>query len=877
VEYKTTVLSSKLIDLSNQYNQTHDVEGVVFACVYIRRSLMNKVGYLDEDYFSYFEDTDYCLKALEAGFRVINCGDLTIYHREHGSTEANNLEPNALFIKSQKTFLDKWKGYLDSRLDMGVGWHSTFTRPVGYAMSSRQLALALEDARVHVGYRYLYGHGTVFPLPEDASVNTGSYRIEVIKRREINPQDPQIIYGQGDAFGSVEGNYRVGYTMLETTGIPNEWVRQCNEMNEVWVPSPFNAWSFRRSGVNVPIKVMPLGLIDTQYFNPGIRGYRTEDDFSFLSVFEWGERKAPETLLRAFNRAFRAHEPVVLICKYSNHDPGLSPSHLIEQLNLDPEGGRILFSENDYVPYYPISHLYRSVDCFVLPTRGEGWGMPILEAMACGLPVIASYWSAQQYFMTDTNSYPLQARLVKAEAKCPYYAGFKWVEPDEEHLRHLLRHIFENQEEAKAKGQRAAKDVAERWSISQTARRMRHRLEEIALERKEDPIDAERIKPVSSPLSAMSKRIGVDVSRASCGEITGVGRYAVSLIQGLSELAAEENPFDYLLLPGFGGFTHPEYSPACQDHWPRDARFTRYRGPLPAFVDDDHYVSGLDLVYCTANTLPKALDMTVAMIVHDLTFVSHPQFHTEENIQLCKTSFERALESDCHFVANSESTRADFLNYYGVDSSRISLAYCGVDPHAFSPKNRIAVASVRQKYALPERYFLCVGSLEPRKNLESLVRAMALYRGRESLVVVGAIGWGNSTLHELLGQHQDKVQFLGYVPQGDLPALYTAAQATLYPSIYEGFGYPVVESMACGTPVLTSNNSSLREIGQGAALLIDDPQDHSALVEGMQVLSEDSQVYNELVSKGYERAREYTPINCARSTVRVFSDLLDQT
>jgi glycosyltransferase involved in cell wall biosynthesis len=857
----------------NQYNQDHDVEGVVFACVYIKRAVMDRIGYLDEDYFSYFEDTDYCLKAKLTGFRVVNCGALTILHQEHGATSSNKVSQTDMFLNSQKVFLGKWRDYLNRRLDMGVVLHSTFTRPIGYAMSSRQLAIALEDVGVSVAYKYLYGTGTVFPVDEDREENSGIYRIEVIKRRKPMTESPHLIFGQADAFDSVSGSYRIGYTMLETAGIPAEWVRQCNLMDEVWVPSPFNAWTFRRSGVTSPIRIMPLGLINSHYFNPEIKGYPIEGIFTFLSIFEWGERKAAEVLLRAFNRAFRRSEPVVLLCKYLNLDPGVIPEQIVDSLQLDPEGGQIVFSENATVPYYQISQMYRSADCFVLPTRGEGWGMPILEAMACGLPVIASYWSAQQYFMNDANSYPLQVRLVDAEAKCPYYKGFKWADPDEEHLVRLFRHIFQHPEEARQKGARAAQDVRDKWSLPVTARRMRERLEQIGEER------SQKIRPdarVRFPGADLRRRIAIDVSRAAGREVTGVGRYTVGLLKGLSRLSAEENPFDYLLLPGFGGFVHPDYLQSLDFELEQDERLTLYRGPLPAFADRDRYVSGVDLVHCTANSLPETIDFASVMVVHDITFATHPQYHTAENIAFCRTNFERAVRSECHFCAVSESSKRDLIAHYGVDPSRISVTYNGVDPLEFFPRPEIEKTSLRQKYGLPQCFFLYVGSLEPRKNLDSAIRAMGQFQGKEKLVVVGASGWMNSDLHELIEKHRDKVQFLGYVPQSDLAALYSAATATVYPSLYEGFGLPVVESMACGTPVLTSDNSSLAEVGCGAALLLKEPKDPQEIALALAKLAEDTKLHQELAACGKERALFYTPECCAAATVRVFRRILNE-
>jgi len=182
----------------NQHNQDHSVEGVVFACVYIKASLMKAIGYLDEDYFSYYEDTDYCLKAIQANFRVICCGSLTIEHREHGSTSANNICQETMFLDSQKIFLKKWKKYLENRLDISVNWHSTFSRPIGYANSSKLIVKALEDTKTKIAYKYIYGVGTVFPIDEDQ--RTGDYRIDIIKRRTTEEDAPHIIYAQADAF-----------------------------------------------------------------------------------------------------------------------------------------------------------------------------------------------------------------------------------------------------------------------------------------------------------------------------------------------------------------------------------------------------------------------------------------------------------------------------------------------------------------------------------------------------------------------------------------------------------------------------------------------------------------------------------------------------
>ena len=465
-----------------QYADTFEVEGIVFACAFIKREVLTAIGGLALDFESYFEDTDYCLRARQAGFRTVLCGEVTLIHNEHGSTRGDDDAFQHLFQGSRKTFRDKWAAVLEARYRHDLLWQSIMNFPTGYATSCRRLLRALEAEGVRTVYRYVYGPGTVFPVPEPEQ--SGDYRLNVIRDRKPRRgrQDRiGVVYGQGDVFRRNAGRYKVGYTMLEVDGFPAEWVRQANEMDEVWVPSEFNRQGFLRSGLQRPVHVMPLG-VDTHYFHPNIKHVpNPAGEFVFLSLFEWGERKEPWLLLRAFNEVFTAQEPVRLVCKIINVDPSVRLKDEIRRLRLKSSGGRISYLFNLEFPQYQLGMLYRSADCFVSVSRGEGWDLPLMEAMACGLPAIATNWGAHTEFVHDGNAYPLRVRgMVPAVAKCPYYAGYSWADPDPDHLRLLLRSVYENQDEARRRGGAAASEMARRWSWQNAARRIVERLEAIA-------------------------------------------------------------------------------------------------------------------------------------------------------------------------------------------------------------------------------------------------------------------------------------------------------------------------------------------------------------------------------------------------------------
>jgi glycosyltransferase involved in cell wall biosynthesis len=450
--------------------RTRPVESVVFAQVYLTRQCIDRVGALDEDFFSYFEDADYCARVRRADLQVLFAGDVTSVHHGNVSTRENNVDFWTMFNRSNRTFERKWASWLeDERYESQLVWHSILHRAPGYALQSRKLMLALHFAGVRVMYRNAYGEDdgrSEHPLLDD------------IRARTRRPDVPQVAFCQADVFDGVKGTPRIGWTMLEVDGLPPEWVAGCNTMDEIWVPASFNAQTFADSGVRTPIHVMPLG-VDVDYYHPGITGFRPSDRFTFLSVFEWGERKGAELLLRAFAEEFKESEDVVLLMSVYNRDPDVDVHGEIAKLGLDSCPPIVVLVNAEFADYQ-MGALYRSADCFVLPTRGEGWGMPVLEAMACGLPTISTAWSGPADFLTSDTGYPLEVRsMVAARAKCPYYEGFRWADPDIDHLRFLMRHVVDRPDEARRKGEAAAASVAGNLTWEHAAARVTDRLRQL--------------------------------------------------------------------------------------------------------------------------------------------------------------------------------------------------------------------------------------------------------------------------------------------------------------------------------------------------------------------------------------------------------------
>jgi glycosyltransferase involved in cell wall biosynthesis len=281
-----------------------------------------------------------------------------------------------------------------------------------------------------------------------------------------------------------------------------------------------------------------------------------------------------------------------------------------------------------------------------------------------------------------------------------------------------------------------------------------------------------------------------------------------------------------------------------------------------------------DVAHFTNGMLPLGTGAARVVTIHDMSLKLHPECHPVRRRLINRPLIGVAARLADAVVAVSNSARDDLLRFHDVPADRISVVHEAAGPDFRPIRDRVLRARIRMRYGLPERFVLYVGAIEPRKNLARLVEAFADARRQgipHDLVCVGPYGWSSRDLYdrvERLGLRR-QVHFTGYVPAEDLPAIYSSSEFFIFPSIYEGFGLPVIEAMACGTPVITSNASSLMEIAGGAAEIAD-PYDGEALAAALAKLASNADHRRDLAARGIERAQQFSWVRTAKEMLALY-------
>lgn len=370
--------------------------------------------------------------------------------------------------------------------------------------------------------------------------------------------------------------------------------------------------------------------------------------------------------------------------------------------------------------------------------------------------------------------------------------------------------------------------------------------------------------------------IGIDYT-AAYEQGAGIGRYVRELIHAL---AACDTQTSYRLFVAGASRADLPPVPGHNFSW-RPTRITplwfarlwhRFQLPLPV----ETFTGRVRLYHATDFTLPPALPGTRTLLtVHDLSFVRAPETATPVLKAYLDRVVPRSVRRASHVLADSQATKDDLVELYGTPPEKITVLLSGVNGQ-FRP---VRDPEVRQRYKLPNNpYVLSIGTVQPRKNYARLIEALAALGPAFNdvhIVIAGGRGWLDSPIYRAVDDFDmaGRVHFTGFARDEDLPALYSEARCLAYPSLYEGFGFPVLEAMACATPAVASNISSMPEVAGDAALLVD-PYDVDALADALRRLLVDETLRADLVARGLEQAARFTWAHSAEQLREVYRRVL---
>jgi len=362
---------------------------------------------------------------------------------------------------------------------------------------------------------------------------------------------------------------------------------------------------------------------------------------------------------------------------------------------------------------------------------------------------------------------------------------------------------------------------------------------------------------------------------------SGLGRYSRTLVKALVQLPQEQEFSITLFKPKgktlFAEHLHPRLSVVQARYMlPGDLGngIWRFR-TLPKLITKEKFT----IFHGPSHVIPLKCSCPTVVTMFDLIFLRYPQYFRRWDRIYYGMAFKKSAQRADHIISISEATKADLITYCGVDPAKITVIYPGID-EVFSLLAEDELKSVNKKFGLPPAYILYVGTIEPRKNILTLARAFDLACDRKHinpdyhLVIAGQKGWFYDDVFAGIDKLSNKhrIMFLGPVYGKELAALYQAATVMAYPSQSEGFGYPVIEAMKLGTPVLTSGTSSMVEAGGDAAHLVD-PMDIEAIEAGLVRIINDPLYRSELIRKGSEHVQQFSPRIMAQQTFEVYRHL----
>ncbi len=664
---------------------------------------------------------------------------------------------------------------------MNLVWRGPVTDPSGYAAGGRAFlrGLAEEGAIVRLEPHLWNSREAIGAAEKRALIALTGTEMPVV--------DASVQHTIGRLFDPyVPGRVRVGRTMFETDRIPADWVPRCNALDEIWVPTEHNRESFAAAGVDphriaVIAEPFELDRIDRDAAPLDIPGAHGT---VFLAAFDWSLRKGWDVLLSAWCDAFQAGDDVTLVLKVWATSRGIGTPEIQEELlgalaraGRDPRAIADLVIVEDLLPAHDMCRLYAACDAVVAPTRGEGWGRPLVEAMAMGRPVVATAWSGPSAFLDDAVGWPLGYDLVPvseaAAAEIPVFAGHRWAEPRVGDLVAAMRDIHARPHEARARGAAAIVRAA-RYDHRTVARAALARLAELA-----------------------------DRPRASVVIDHDMPRVVIEgCLSGVSSLAGVNREIARALL--------------------------RRGGVDLALVDTDGMgidasAPGMDVVASAARRLlPGGPEIVVRQ-------VQPPSFNRPAQGRLVQVlhwefgplppDWVRMIDANTDEVWVASTYVRDWMLDSGVDPDRLVVLPLGVDPDRFRP----SATPVDLADAAPGLRFLFVGGLHARKGVDLLLDAYerAFRRSDDVTLVIKDFGprgpYPPGRLDERVramaaGTDGPRVLHLSApIAEEAMPGLYTACHCLVHPCRGEAYGLTIAEAMACGLPVVVPDRGAARD------------------------------------------------------------------
>lgn len=367
-------------------------------------------------------------------------------------------------------------------------------------------------------------------------------------------------------------------------------------------------------------------------------------------------------------------------------------------------------------------------------------------------------------------------------------------------------------------------------------------------------------------------RIGIKISPLTVLR-AGIPNYILHLLKALADLDDSNEYFLYTNRPLRTELNLPDRFSIVHVTFPSSHFQLWYQIGLPLRMKKD----GIQLFHDPVYPLPFVLPVPGVITVHDLSNYTNPEVHRFRSV-LSGRFFPAHLRKTRQIITDSFFSASELKRIFPWTAPKINVIHLGVSDRFRRVTCRAELESAVKLYDLPSRFLLFLGTLEPRKNIMRLLEAFALSCSSipHSLVITGGLGWKYEKLLELISDHpnRDRILLTGYVEDDLLPALISLAEFLVYPSILEGFGFPILEAMACGTPVLTSNVSSMPEIAGDGAFLVD-PHSVYSISNGIKVLGGNSELRGKLSRRGLDRASHFSWRKTALKTLEVYEKAMD--